>query len=462
MTKRYQSRGSISTRITRLVKMSTLGAKIAAAYVTHKSRAIFSNASRKEELNREFEIKSATQVVETLGQMRGVMMKLGQMAGYLDDGIPENVKQTLGTLWNSVPPMSRELARSTLETQIQAPLEDVFSSFDLDPIAAASIGQVHRAITKSGKAVAVKIQYPDAASTMAADLANSDSLSRVIGLAFPNIDTKRVVREIKARMLEELNYEIEARNQQLFYDYYRGHPFIHIPEVYPELSNKHLLVSELVTGASYDEALMWSAEERNLAAETIYRFVFRSLYRIAAFNGDPHPGNYIFHKGGRVTFLDFGLTKVFQPAHLFVFESMIKTMVLDPSPDEFRRVIESAGLIPPDSPLSTSDIADYFRHFYAFLTSEDDYELSSEYASATFRHTFDVSSTIAKYIDVPEYFVIIQRINLGLYAVLARLGAKANWRKIAEEIWPFVNGPPATPLGELERKWLEETGKQKY
>lgn len=440
--------------------MSTLGARIAAAYLQHKSKGIFANASRKEELNREFEIKSATQVTETLGQMRGVMMKLGQMAGYLDDGVPENVKQTLGTLYSNVPPMSRELAREAIENELGGPIEDSFTSFDLDPIAAASIGQVHRAITKSGIAVAVKIQYPDAANTMAADLANSEALGRIIGLAFPSIDTRRVVAEIKARMLEELNYEIEARNQMLFYNYYLGHPFIHIPKIYPELSNKRLLVSELVTGANFEEALTWPDDERNLAAETIYRFVFRSLYRIAAFNGDPHPGNYIFHKGGKVTFLDFGLTKVFQPSHLFVFESMIKTMVIDPDPSEFRKVIESAGLIPLDSPLETAEIADYFRHFYAFLKDEDEFQLSSEYASATFRHTFDVSQRISKYIDVPEYFVIIQRINLGLYALLARLGARANWRKIAEEIWPFVQGPPATPLGELEEKWFAETGKR--
>ncbi len=455
-------KGSLRTRFNRLAKMSTLTARIAATYLTFKSRTIFSNASRKEELNREFEIKSANQVVETLGQMRGVMMKLGQMAGYLDDGIPENVKATLGTLYNSVPPMTRELAERTIEIELGAPLDSVFASFDLDPIAAASIGQVHRAITKSGNAVAVKIQYPDAASTMAADLANTDAMSRIIGLAFPNIDTKRVVTEIRERMLEELDYQIEARNQELFHNYYRGHPFIHIPRIYPELSTKRLLVTELVTGSSFDEALTWPATERNLAAETIFRFVFGSLYRIAAFNGDPHPGNYIFHKAGKVTFLDFGLTKVFQPAHLFVFESMIRTILIEPNPDEFRKVIESAGLIPPDSPLATSEIVEYFEHFYAFLTSEEEVELSSEFASAIFRHTFDVSSRISKYIDVPEYFVIIQRINLGLYALLARLGAKANWRKIAEEIWTFIQGPPATPMGELEQKWLRDTGKRDF
>ncbi len=459
MRKRRSREGSLTTRFMRLAKMSTLTAKIAATYFTFKSRTIFSNASRKEELNREFEIKSATQVVETLGQMRGVMMKLGQMAGYLDDGLPENVKTTLGTLYNSVPPMSRQLAKKTIEAELRAPLEDVFASLDLDPIAAASIGQVHRAITKSGNAVAVKIQYPDAANTMAADLANSDSLSRIIGLAFPNMDTRKVVTEIRERMLEELDYEIESRNQLLFFNYYNGHPFIHIPRIYPELSTKRLLVTELVSGSSFEEALTWPAQERNLAGETIYRFVFGSLYRIAAFNGDPHPGNYIFHKAGRVTFLDFGLTKVFQPANLFVFESMIKTILIEPNPDQFRKVIESAGLIPPDSPLATSEIMEFFQHFYAFLTSEDEVELSSEFASAIFRHTFDVSSRISKFIDVPEYFVIIQRINLGLYALLARLGAKANWRKIAEEIWTFIQGPPATPMGELEQKWLRDTHK---
>ena len=185
----------------------------------------------------------------------------------------------------------------------------MFETWDEVPIAAASIGQVHRAITRDGRAVAVKVQYPGVDAAIRADLENTDLLFRLIALAFPGLEPKALVDELRERLIEELDYTIEARNQRLFADYYAEHPFIHVPAVLDELSTARVLTTELATGARFDELMRWSQTERDLAAETLFRFVFRGIYRIAAFNGDPHPGNYLFAPGGRVTFLDFGLVK---------------------------------------------------------------------------------------------------------------------------------------------------------
>src|SRR6185295_10233605 len=142
-------------------------------------------------------------------------------------------------------------------------------------------------------------------------------------------------------LTEELDYTIEAENQRLFATYYAGHPFIHVPAVVDGLSTARVLTTELATGVRFDEVVSsWSQEERNLAAEAIFRFVFRSLYRRHAFNGDPHPGNYLFRPGGRVTFLDFGLVKHFAQPEVDVFESMVRAMVLEPDAEAFRRIIE--------------------------------------------------------------------------------------------------------------------------
>ena len=201
----------------------------------------------------------------------------------------------------------------------------------------------------------------------------------------------------------------------------------------------------------------WSQEERDLAAETIYRFVFRSIYRLHAFNGDPHPGNYLFRPGGQVTFLDFGLVKRYEAADVALFEALIRTMVVEHDVDAFRRLMEANDVLRPDGGIPDDDVAAYFGHFYELVLHDRVFTVEPEYSSETVRMYFDPTSPyahVAHAANVPPAFVITQRINLGLTAVLGRLRATANFRRIAEELWPFVAGPPSTPMGEAEAAWL--------
>jgi predicted unusual protein kinase regulating ubiquinone biosynthesis (AarF/ABC1/UbiB family) len=316
---------------------------------------------------------------------------------------------------------------------------------------------VHRARTHDGRAVAVKVQYPGVDAAIRADLTTSDVLFRAIAMMFPGLDAAPLVDELRARLLEELDYAQEARNQRLFADYYTGHPFIRVPAVLPELSTARVLTTELTTGARFDEVERWSQEERDLAAEAIFRFVFRSLYRLHAFNGDPHPGNYLFHGNGVVTFLDFGLVKRYEPGEVALFEELIRTMVLEHDIAQFRSTLERHHVLRRDAPFGDDDVREYFGHFYEFVMDDRVVTMTPEYASETVRRFFDLSGPyahVAKASNVPPAFVITQRINLGLHAVLARLHATANFRRIAEELWPIVDGPPSTPMGEAEAAWL--------
>ena len=213
------------------------------------------------------------------------------------------------------------------------------------------------------------------------------------------------------------------------------------------------MTSELVTGARFADILGWSQDERDLAGETLYRFVFRSLYEMHAFNGDPHPGNYLFHGGGRVTFLDFGLVKHFTPAELQPLMQMARSLCVVNRPEEFRRGLEDAGFLRPDAPLSTETIVDHLGVFYATIRRPGRLTITPGYASAVVRRFFDLRSPVAAYVSIPRSYVILQRINLGLFAVLGELSATADWRAIAEEIWPFVLGPPSTLIGEAEAAW---------
>jgi len=184
--------------------------------------------------------------------------------------------------------------------------------------------------------------------------------------------------------------------------------------------------------------------------------VFGSLYRLHAFNGDPHPGNYLFRRGGQVTFLDFGLVKRFTAEEITVLQRMITSMVLEPDIAEYRRTIEEIGMLQPDAPFTDAEVEDYFGHFYDFVLRDEVATITSEYASETVRRFFDAGGPygpIMKAANVPPSFVIIQRINLGLYAIFGQLHATANWRQISEELWPFVGGPPSTPLGDRAAAW---------
>ena len=211
-----------------------------------------------------------------------------------------------------------------IEAELGKPPEELFVEWDPQPLASASIGQVHRAVVvdpQSGleRAVAVKVQYPGVGDAIAADLRNADLLGALLRQGFGGLDPDDMVAEIKERITGELDYALEATNQHAFADHYRGHPFIHVPDVLPSLSTARVLTTELVTGATWAEALTWDQDERDQIGECLFRFVFRSLYGMHLFNGDPHPGNYLFHGDGRVTFLDFGLVKRFTDAETATF-----------------------------------------------------------------------------------------------------------------------------------------------
>ncbi len=404
-------------------------------------------------------MRTAADIAASLGQMKGALMKIGQMASYLDDAMPEPLRMALSQLQANAPPMSPELAAAVIEEELGSPPDKIFREWDPTPIAAASIGQVHRAIwrdpaTGVERAVAVKVQYPGVDAAIEADLANTDLLGTLFAQVFRGLDPTEMVAEIRARIVEELDYVNEATNQRQFADFYRGHPFIDIPDVIDALSTRRVLTSELATGATWDQLLTWDQDEKDRAAETIFRFVFRSLYRFRAFNGDPHPGNYLFRPGGRVTFLDFGLVKHFSEHELATFMTMITAAVLVPDHHAYVRTVKEAGLLQADAPVSDEEAGRYFEHFYDIVRRDEVITWTPQYASETVRHTFDRSSPIAQYASVPSTFVFIQRINLGLYAILGRLGATGNYRRIAEEMWPMTNRAPSTPMGETEAQWL--------
>lgn len=444
-------------RAARTLGVTCLAASTGGRYVVLRARRLFASAENRERLESDFQMRTAEDVTERLGHMKGALMKVGQIMGYLDETVPPPLRAALTRLQQEAPPMAPELAASVIEQELGARPESAFSVWDERPLAAASIGQVHRAITREALAVAVKVQYPGVATAIKSDLENVRLVFIAMHSLFPSLDVGEVSNELRTRVQEELDYVNEAANQRLFAGYYAGHPFIQVPQVLDRYSSQRVLTTELKVGVPLSETTTWSQRERNLIGETIFRFVFRSLYRLRAINGDPHPGNYLCRRGGRVSFVDFGLVRRFDVQDVDAFGDIVRTLVLDPNPREFRRVTEEVGLLLPGAPVDDTEVAGYFGQLYDPVMTGGMHTVHPEYVSRLVRGLFNVRGDHARviaHVSLPPPFVIVQRIMLGLYAVLAQLRATADWRAVAEELWPFTDTPPSTPLGHREAAWL--------
>jgi len=444
-------------RVGRASQVGGLAARAGVAAALNRSQRVFASAARKEQLDRELELRTAEQVVEVLGGMKGAVMKLGQLASFADDGMPEPVRAALSRLQAEAPSMAPELAAGVVQQELGVQPEVAFAEWDPIPIAAASIGQVHRAMTRDGRAVAVKVQYPGVDKAIAADLDNMDLAGVLAPLLFKGLDVAAVAAELRTRLNEELDYRLEATRQQRFADWYRGHPYIKVPDVVAGLSARRVLTTDLAEGVRFSQMESWDQAEKDLAAETIYRFVFGSLYRMHAFNGDPHPGNYLFDGGGRVTFLDFGLVKEFTPQEIGQVLKVIDGCVLNRHPGSARRACEDVGCIVPGAPVSDQAVDEFMAVFFDAIESHGVTTVTPEWASEVTRRILSGRAThaeVVKWSNLPASFVILQRINIGLLAILGRMSATANFRAIAEEMWPLTAGPPSTPMGEEEARWL--------
>lgn len=439
----------------RRMEMGRLAARRAADRGFTKARSRLASDETRRRLQADLERREAEDVVGALGEMKGALMKLGQMASYLDEGMPEPMRQALAGLRSDAPPMPSDLALTEIERSLGRPLHEVFTEIDPEPIAAASIGQVHRARTVDGRDVAVKVQYPGIADAIASDLDNTERLAMLLGMVYPGLNPDELVEELRARIGEELDYRTEADNQRLFADYYAGHPHVWVPAVHDDLSTGNVLTTEFVAGRPFEAIYEADEDERQRVAEILYRFVFRSLNRHYVFNGDPHPGNYLLADDGRVAFLDFGLVKHFEEHEVDQFAVLIRAMI-DRDPAVFRAAAEEQEVLRADAPFSDQDIYDWFTAYYELILEDEPVTVTTDYSVGLLYQTFDAKThAILKHTNVPPTFALIQRINLGLFSILGQLGATANWRAISEELWVWTDAPPSTPLGKEEADWAE-------
>ena len=317
-------------------RMWKMTARNAGRYAGTRARRIITPAERRAELDTQFAIRTAEDVAKELGEMKGVLMKVGQMISFIAEGLPEEAQQALAALQADAAPMAPSLAASVIRDELGRDPERVFASWEDMPVAAASIGQVHRATDSHGRQLAVKVQFPGVSEAIEEDLDAAEVMYAVFSaLALNGLDARALVDELRARMREELDYRKEAANILEFAERFAGHPWVRIPILTPEFSTARVLTTEWVEGMSWNEFLAReTGPTKQRAAEVIWRFAQHSVHRVGAFNGDPHPGNYRFHHDGSVTFLDFGLVKRWDAGEWERLEPTLDAIVVARDPDQ--------------------------------------------------------------------------------------------------------------------------------
>lgn len=410
-------------------------------------------------------LEAAEQMVETLGRMKGAAMKIGQLASFIDtEFLPpeyrELYQEKLATLRSTAPPMPWKKVRAVLDEEWDEPVEDLFEEFEQDAAAAASIGQVHRAVLNDGRQVAVKVQYPGVASAIAADMQNAGLILRLAKALAPGLDARAAAAELKERVMEELDYELEAQNQRAFARGYRGHPFIYVPDVVTRLSTERVVVSEWVDGAGFDEVRERPQAERDRFGEIVFRFCFGSIYHLRHFNADAHPGNYLALPDGRVAFLDFGMTKRLEQSQIDLEIAALEAIFAG-DPERLRVALHDLGFVNDPRKVEAELLMEHVRAVGGWYMEDREVTVDSTRVMEAIAAVSDPRSAFYRVMrreNVPANELMGRRMESGVLAVLGQLEATRNWYRIGREWW--FGDPPSTELGELERSWAERGGRR--
>jgi len=417
----------------------------------------------------EFHVRTAERYAELLGRSKGALMKAGQMLSFASAGpaVPAEFQSiyqaALARLRDDAPPMAPELARSVLERELGQRTESVFAEFEWEPLAAASVGQVHAARLHDGRAVAVKVQYPGVADAICADLKNTELLATFLGLVIGGLSPRRLsfdlrgaAREMGVRITEELDYRLEAANQTEFAEYYRGHPFIHVPEVIGELSTDRVLTQQLAQGKPWSDALTSGQELRDQWAEAIHRFVYGTYRHLHLFNADPHPGNYVFHEDGSVSFLDFGCVKRFDREQVQMMDTIVRECFRNDVLGTWRACVE-AGFWRSSDPVTPEEVFAFWHEDFAMLWAEQRFVVTPEYAAKRIERRLSPNGPSAnafRHITASPEYTVMSRIEVGVASVIAQLRAGAHWGAITAE--HLENAAPLTAMGKREHAFFQE------
>src|ERR1700730_2230016 len=454
-----------TSRARRPATVATLAASEAVKQFGTRAANVTRGEEASEEAMARRQLETAKQIVAVLGTMKGAAMKLAQVMSFLDVGIVaeehrDEFQRELAKLRDAAPTVSFKQMKRVIEEDLEAPISEVFASFEEEPIAAASIGQVYRAtLREDGREVAVKVQYPGVAGAVRADLQNLDMIMRLLKRMTPGLNVKAITEEIRERIVEELDYELEAQNQRSLARIFAGHPFIVVPEVIGSLSRERVMVSEYVKGVGFEELKTRPQAERDRLGEIVFRFFLGCLYRHRQFSGDPHPGNFLLQDDGRVAFLDFGLFKRMDAAAVEL-ELACQRAVVEGDSATLHALLAASGFLPEPERVDADHLLAFIEDaIWWYTTADEQVQLSPEIATQVMIESSDPRSSHfreMRHQDMRAEHLFGRRMEMLTLAVLSQLRATVNWHRIARE-WMYGD-EPVTALGREEADFYGRTG----
>lgn len=406
--------------------------------------------------------ESAEQAAKTLGDLKGLALKVGQTLSYVDGILPPQATDTyqkaLQKLQNMAPTVSFEEIKTELERGLDRKLDDAFVRFEKEPIAAASIGQVHRAVIAHEGAevdVAVKVQFPGIDKALGSDLKNLEVIRPVLAMMAPGADTGAGMDEVVTRLSEELDYTHEASNQERFRALVEGYPDVIIPRVFRSHSARNVLTTEFIRGQSIREVAQDGDQAlRDRVGKAIFRFTLGNAFTKGVFNTDPHPGNYIVQPDGQVAFLDFGSVK-WLPKDLHGPWRELAVHLVKGELDEWKAKGSKLLGMEHMDPRAREINQEYQLYSAAVISKDEEITIDRELlrdavqqGAVTVKKVIKelgVMPTKGKTMRMPPDFVMVARMQVGLFAVLAQLRCRANWNKILREMLDATAEPQRRP-----------------
>ncbi len=441
-------------RARRIFKVGGLTTSVGSSYIWQTLKRPFQSAERQQRELLETHLRNARRLVERSAELRGAFMKLTQLLSMRDDLLPAEALKILSVVQSSVPPMSYELIRQQIKRELAKEPEMLFARFEPEAFAAASLGQVHRAVLTTGEHVVVKIQYPGVELTVDQDLGNIRALLQALALVVRDVmrqdfDPSDVYRELEERLHEELDYIHEANNVALFQHMFADDPEVLIPRVYPDFSSRRVLTLEEMTGYPIAEILAPGVDQelKDWLAIKYFRVLWRQIFEFGILHTDPHPGNYLVTYHPKLGILDFGSIRVFPEEIRRAYYHLACGMVERDRATVTRCLVELGFIDAGDDPAPFIRILDIIFEPVLEDRVYDPREYKSierglEIASISLQH---------RIFKAPGHRVFLERALLGLDAYLKQLGTVTNWHRRYRECLDAVpaagRGAPAAGAG---------------
>lgn len=437
------ARKPTSSALGRFVKLGGLAGRVGASVVGNQVLDLARSGPTRQLKKTETLVRNATRVAETLGELKGAAMKVGQMLSLHESMLPPEVAEVLSLLQQKAPSVPSEVMRYEVEGALHAPVSELFADFEEEAYASASIGQVHRATLKDGRPVAVKIQYPAIDRIVTADLKNLKRLFKSLFGIFFEADFEPIWTEVRDRLLEELDYEHEAENMRQMAELYAGVPEIIIPRVVDELSTKNVLTMEFVGGIKPREAISdrYPQELKNEWGRVLFEFQVRGLYHDRLMHADPNLANFAFLEDGRVVVYDFGCMKRIPEKIVTGYTALVRALLEDRREDIPDLLLQLGVFRSGPVPIAQEVIDPYYDLIlemmredppYTFGEDERFYEKIMELGAANWSQSMDT--------HFPEDIIFIDRSFAGHFGNLTTLRAQGPWRQIADKYTKSQSG----------------------